>query len=395
MKITQVKVHLMQAGAPSHTAWGGAGKSALATGRNWLFVEIATDAGLVGTGEGSGWPRVVAAGIPDLAPLLAGEDPFQTERLHQKLRVALMGHGHTGVVGAGALAALDTALWDLKAQALGRPLHALLGGALRDRISYYAHVKDAETARAAVARGVRALKVGGTQQIVERAWAVREAIGPEVDLIVDLHGPAWLTGADAVAVGRALEGARLLFLEEPVGPDDDHGWRRVRDSVALPLAAGERLGTLAEFDRLMASGLVDIVQPDTGRTGGPTQLKKIAALAEARSLLLAPHSGSLGPVAEFAAVHWIATSPGGLILERLEPDWPGKAQAVTCTLQADDGSIVVPDGPGLGTSLDHAFIAAHPSERNVALPAGGWEPGTAQETPYLQARRTRARLTQS
>ncbi|MGN8554765.1 UNVERIFIED_CONTAM: tyrosine-type recombinase/integrase, partial [Microbacterium sp. SLM126] len=192
-----------------------------------------------------------------------------------------MGHGHLGVVGGGALAAIDTALWDFKAQALGRPLCDLLGGRVRDRVPYYAHVMDADTARAAVARGVRALKVGGTRQIVERAWAIREAIGPDVDLIVDLHGPAWLTGADAVAVGRAQEGTNLLFLEEPVAPDDALGWRRVRDSVALPLASGERLGTLAEFDQLIGSGLVDVVQPDTGRTGGPTQLKKIAALAEA------------------------------------------------------------------------------------------------------------------
>ncbi|GJG95113.1 mandelate racemase/muconate lactonizing enzyme family protein [Cupriavidus pauculus] len=393
MKITKVNVHLMQAGAPTHTAWGGAGKSALASGRNWLFAEIHTEEGLVGLGEGSGWPRVVAAALPDLAPLLVGEDAFQTERLHQKLRVAMMGHGHLGVVGSGALAALDTALWDIKAQALGRPLCDLLGGRVRDTVPYYAHVKDAETARAAVARGVRALKVGGTRQIVERAWAIREAIGPDIDLIVDLHGPAWLTGADAVAVGRALEGAHLLFLEEPVAPDDPLGWRRVRDSVALPLAAGERLGTLAEFDQLIASGLIDVVQPDTGRTGGPTQLKKIAALAEAKALLVAPHSGSLGPVAEFAAVHWMAASTNGLILERLEPDWDGKQAAVTRSLQASDGYIAVPAEVGLGTSLDHAFVAAHPSERNVALPAGGWEPGTEQETPYLQARRSRARLT--
>lgn len=393
MKITKVNVHLMQAGAPTHTAWGGAGKSALASGRNWLFAEVHTEEGLVGLGEGSGWPRVVAAALPDLAPLLVGEDAFQTERLHQKLRVAMMGHGHLGVVGSGALAALDTALWDIKAQALGRPLCDLLGGRVRDKVPYYAHVKDAETARAAVARGVRALKVGGTRQIVERAWAIREAIGPDIDLIVDLHGPAWLTGADAVAVGRALEGAHLLFLEEPVAPDDPLGWRRVRDSVALPLAAGERLGTLAEFDQLIGSGLIDVVQPDTGRTGGPTQLKKIAALAEARALLVAPHSGSLGPVAEFAAVHWMAASTNGLILERLEPDWDGKQAAVTRSLQASDGYIAVPAEVGLGTSLDHAFVAAHPSERNVALPAGGWEPGTEQETPYLQARRSRARLT--
>ncbi len=395
MKITDIRCHLMQAGAPAHTGWTATGNSALAGGRNWLFVTVHTDAGLSGTGEGSGWPRVVAAAVQDLAPLLIGEDARDIERLGQKLRCALMGHGQTGTVGMGALAAIDTALWDLKGKALGTPVANLLGGLVRSHVPYYTHAADVPTALAAVRRGVRGVKVGGIPGIVERAFAIRAAVGPEVDLMVDLHGPPWLTAADAVAIGRALEPLKLLFLEDPVAPDNIDGWRRVRDKVALPLAAGERLSTLAEMRSFIDDGLLDVLQPDTGRFGGLTQMRKLAALAEAHGLLIAPHSGSLGPVAEFAAVHLLAAIPNALVLERMEPDWPGRQQAVTSALVAADGLLAVPQGAGLGVDIDAAFVAAHPSLRNASLPAGGWNAGSAQETVYLQARRPRAAITRS
>ena len=390
MKITAVKGHLMQAGAPGHTGWSATGRSSLATGRNWFFVTLETDVGLVGTGEGSGWPRVVAAAVDDLAPLLIGEPARDVERIGQKIRVALMGHGQTGVVGMGALAAIDMALWDLHAQHLGVPVATLLGGAVRSRVPYYVHAADPVTARAAVARGVTAIKVGGTRDIVERAFAVRAAVGDDIDMMVDLHGPPWLPAADAVAIGRALEPLHLLFLEEAVAPDDLPGWRRVRDKVALPLACGERLSSLADFRPFLEEGLVDVVQPDTGRFGGLTQMKKLAAMAEACSVQFAPHSGSLGPVAEFAAVHLLSALPNGLVLERLDPDWEGRPLTIRGALQAEAGHIEVPQDPGLGVSLDVDFIAAHPSQRNVAIATGGWNPGTENETVLTQMKRARA-----
>jgi len=392
MKITAVHGHLMQAGAPGETGWSATGKSALATGRNWFFVTIETDAGLVGTGEGSGWPRVIAAAVQDMAQLLVNESAHDIERLGQKLRVALMGHGQTGVVGMGAIAAIDMALWDLQAQALGVPVSRLLGGTTRAQVPYYVHASNVAAATAAVASGVRALKVGGTRQIVERASAIRAAVGPEIDLMVDLHGPPWLTCGDAIAIGRELEPLHLLFLEEPVAPDDIGGWKRVRDKLALPLAGGERLATLAEMRPFLESGLFDVVQPDTGRFGGLTQMKKLAAMAEACGVMVAPHSGSLGPVAEFAATHLLAAIPNGLILERLQPEWEGRARAITTALLAFDGRIAVPTGPGLGVGIDTAFVAAHPSERNLAIATGGWNAGTEHESVLTQARRPRAQL---
>jgi galactonate dehydratase len=394
MKITAINCHLMQAQAPAVSGWAATGKSALATSRNWFFVTIHTDEGLVGTGEGSGWPRLVSAAVADLAHLLIGERAMDTERLWQKMRVAMMGHGQTGVVGMGALAAIDTALWDLKGQALGAPLWQLLGGQTRPAVPYYVHTTSPDAARAAVAAGIRALKVGGIAGVVERAFAIRDAVGPEVDMMVDLHGPPWLTPADAVAIGRALEPLNLLFLEEPVAPDDTRGWRLVRDKVALPLATGERLATLMDVKPLLENGLVDVLQPDTGRFGGLTQMKKLAGLAEAWSVMIAPHAGSLGPLAEVAAVHLLTAIPNALILERLHPDWEGRDHVLTPNLSCGDGQIVPPTAPGLGAKLNVDFVSQHPSRQNTAIATGGWNAGTESETTYLQARRPRFPINQ-
>lgn len=391
MRIVDIQCHLMQAGPPPHTGWSATGKSLLAASRNWLFVTVHTDTGLVGLGEGSGWPRVVATAVEDLSSLLVGETAHDIERLHQKMRVAMMGHGQTGVVGMGAITAIDMALWDLKAQALGASVSQVLGGHTRVQVPYYVHASSVDTALAAVERGVRAIKVGGITNVVDRVLAIRAAVGPDIDLMVDLHGPPWLAAPDAVAIGRALEAADLLFLEEPVAPDDLDGWRRVRDQVALPLAGGERLATLADMRPFIEDRLVDIVQPDTGRFGGLTQMRKLAALAEAHQLAVAPHSGSLGPVAEFAAVHLMAVIPNALILERMEPDWAGRSQVLREALAAGNGLIDVPTKPGLGTTLDLEFVAAHPSQRNVGIATGGANAGTENETPYIQRRRPRAR----
>jgi galactonate dehydratase len=395
MRIVDIVPLLMQAGAPAVTSWTGAGgESALAKGRNWLFVKVITDAGLVGIGESSGWPRAVAAAIDDLKVELIGQDARDVERLWQRMRVAMMGHGDTGVVGAGAMTGIDMALWDIKGKALGTPVWNLLGGRVRSRVRYYAHAKSVADARRLVERGVAAVKLGGHEGIVERVGEMRAALGTGVDLMVDLHGPPWLPATDAIAIGRALEQYGLLFLEDPVAPEDLDGWRRVRRALPnLPLAGGERLATKWGAMTLLREGLVDILQPDTGRAGGLTEMKKIAALAEAHFVQFAPHSGSLGPVAEFAAVHLMAAIPNALMLERLEPDWPGREQAIHPLLEARDGHIAVPDAPGLGVELVEPFIAAHPSRRNVSIAAGGWQDPDEHGATYVAMRRRRAQIT--
>jgi galactonate dehydratase len=390
MKITEIKTFLMHPGAPWESAnlTGGGGT------RNWLFVKVYTDEGITGIGEGSGWPRVVETAVLDLKSQLIGEDPAHIERLWQKMQVAIMGHGSTGTVGSGAMTAIDMALWDIKGKRLGVPVWDLLGGKIRDRVRVYAQAHTIEAALNLKARGITAIKCGGVGEPIRKVAAMREALGDEIDLMIDLHGPPWLTPADAARVVRALEPYHLLFVEEPIAPDNLDGYARIRDAANVPLAAGERFTTIFGLRELIERDLVDIVQPDSGRAGGLTQMKKIAAMAEAHYMMVAPHSGSLGPVAEFAALHLLAAIPNGFLLERLEDDWEGRAATVIPHPQSSDGFLAIPDRPGLGVDIDEAFVARFPSHGNVSIPsnaAKAYEPGTLKEHVYVQARSRRAR----
>ena len=164
----------------------------------------------------------------------------------------------------------------------------------------------------------------------------------------------------------------------------------MRDNVNIPLAAGERLSTIWGLRPLIERELVDVVQPDTGRAGGITQMRKIAAMAEAHFITMAPHSGSLGPVAEFAALHVMATIPNGLMLERMEFDWPGRNTVISAPPTLVDGCLALPTAPGLGVDIAVDEIAKHPSMRNVSIlpDDDGWayESGTVGEAVYFQTR---------
>ncbi|HEY9348592.1 MAG TPA: mandelate racemase/muconate lactonizing enzyme family protein [Inquilinus sp.] len=401
MKITDIRTFLMQAGPPDPDKWatdsGRSGDVVIAEGklggfRNWLFVKVYTDAGIVGIGECSGWPRVIETAVQDLKGLLIGEDPTHIERLWQRMQVATMGHGMLGTVGAGAMTGIDVALWDIKGKALGVPVWNLLGGKMRDRVPIYSHAHTAEAALAVKSHGIRTIKCGGVADPVRQVATLREAVGDEVDIAIDLHGPPWLTPADAARLARALEPYNLLWIEDPIAPENLDGYKRIRDAAHVPLAAGERMATIFGERELIEHDLVDVIQPDTGRAGGLTQMRKIAAMAEAHHIMMAPHSGSLGPVAEYAAIHLLAAIPNGLILERLDADWPGRARTVVPHPVQQDGSIAVPDAPGLGCDIDEDFVARFPSERNVAVPGSdrSYAPGTYQEHVYVQTRLRRA-----
>jgi galactonate dehydratase len=397
MKITSVRTYLMKAGAPHRGTQSPAGSSAaepysknLTGTRNWLFVKVFTDAGITGIGECSGWPRVIETAVQDISRLLIGEDPCHIERLWQKMQIAIMGHGMTGTVGAGAMSGIDMALWDIKGKALGVPVWNLLGGKMRDRIRIYAHANTPEVALNLKARGITAIKCGGVADPVRKVAALRDAVGDSMDIAIDLHGPPWLTPADAIGVCRALESYRMLWVEDPVAPDNPDSFRRIRDHTHVPLAAGERLATLFGVRDLIERELVDFIQPDTGRAGGITQLRKIAAMAEAHHIMLAPHSGSLGPVAEYAALHVLASAPNGFILERIEDDWEGRAQTINRHPVQKDGYLTVPDAPGLGVDIDEAFVARFPSDGNISIPvteaSGSYAAGTFAEHVYVQTR---------
>ena len=392
MKIIEIKTFLMQAGSPPNSGAWAANYDTINSGwRNWLFVKIYTDEGITGVGECSGWPRVIQTAIEDLRGILIGENPQDIERLWQKMLVAIMGHGMTGVVGAGAMTGIDMALWDIKGKALNTPVWNLLGGKLRDKVRIYAHAKTPAVALELKAQGITAIKAGGLDEPVRMLERLREAIGDDMDLAVDLHGPPWLTASDAIVLGRRLEPLNLLFMEDAVPPEHLDSYARIRDAVAIPLAAGERSATIWGLRPLIERELVDVVQPDTGRAGGITQMKKIAAMAEAHGIMLAPHSGSLGPIAEYAALHVMASVPNALMLERVEIDWPGRQDVISPAPQQVGGYLAVPNAPGLGVDIVESEIAKYPSKRNIGHAQGDYAAGTAGESVYVQTRLGRGR----
>ncbi len=295
-----------------------------------------------------------------------------------------MGHGMTGIVGSGAMTGIEMALWDIKGKALNTPLWNLLGGKIRDRIWAYPHAHSPERAIELVGRGFTALKTGGVEDPLGKVKAIREAVGPEIDLMVDIHGPPWLTTRDAIRMGQALEEYDLLFYEDPVAPEDIEAIARVAEAVNLPIAAGERHSHIYGVRQLIEREIIDVVQPDTGRAGGLLQMKKIAALAEAHYITFAPHSGSLGPVAEIAGLHLLATLPNFLIMEHLEDDVPQRYEVIDPLPEIVDGYIVVPDRPGIGVDIVEEAAAKYPSQGNVS------PPDPKEEYVYFRARNRRA-----
>ena len=384
MKITDIKTFLMMAGSPAlkqSTSWSK---------RNWCFVKVYTDEGITGIGEGSGWPRVVEPAINDLKPIVIGEDPMNIERIWQKMLVSTMGAGMTGTPGSGSMNAIDMALWDIKGKALNTPVWNLLGGKVRDRIRAYGHAKTPERALELKERGLTAVKTGGVHRTVDKVDAIRKAVGDEMDIMVDAHGPPWFTTKDAIVIGKALEPYKLLFYEDPVPPDNIEALQRVQDNVDIPIAAGERHSHIWGVRQLIEREIVDVVQPDTGRIGGISQMMKIAAMAEAHYITVAPHSGSLGPVAEYAAIHVLAAIPNALILERVHDDVPVRYDVTLPHIETIDGHIEVPDRPGLGVDIDEDVVLAHPSKGNTSRPGtegdGDYESGTFDEHVYVQSR---------
>lgn len=353
MRITDVKTFLVDASRK----WKG---------RNWLFVKVYTDEGIEGLGEASGWPSVVEKAIQDLKHVVVGENPFDIERIWQRMLLAFMGHGLTGVVGAGAMTGIEIALWDIIGKTLKTPLYNLLGGRSRKKVNVYGHAADVKRALELVEEGYKVIKMGLNS--VDKVGEVREAVGEEVDLCIDLHGPPWLSLSDAINIGKRLERYNLLFIEDPVPPEDLDALAKVKAELNTPVAAGERWATIYGFKDLIEMEVVDIIQPDMGRVGGIMQLKKICGMAEAHFISVAPHDGSNGPVAEAAALHVCTAIPNFLILEHLADDIPLRQEIVT-PIKVKDGFMEAPSKPGLGVELNEDLaVRNRPNKPNISVP---------------------------
>ena len=343
--------------------------------QNWHFIEIATDEGITGLGEASleGREQTVAAAVDEFARYLIGEDPGPIE--HHWQRLHRHGFWRGGVVLTSALSGIEQALWDIKGKALGVPVYELLGGPTRQRVRVYTHCGGptpeaaAEHARALVAQGFTALKFGTGRigpSVDERTMirrtaamfeAVRAAVGPEVDLMLDNHGQ--FPPAQATALLRAIEPYNLFFFEEATPPDNVQALAKVAAARgAVPLATGERLFTRWEYRELLEQQIVDIVQPDICHAGGILELRKIAAMAETYYVKVAPHNPN-GPVATAASAQLAATIPNFAILE-LALSQPHRDLVQREGPVVTNGYIELSRRPGLGIELDHDVIAAHP-----------------------------------
>jgi len=354
--------------------------------RNWVFVKVLTDTDLYGWGEATleGREETIQACVGELGKTLIGKDPLAVEHHWQ----ALYRHGfwRGGVVLNSALAGLDQALWDLRGKAWGVPVYQLLGGPTRQRIRLYTHVgiyNPAEMeadAQRDVADGFTALKTGAwagdsglpeADQIAafaERVARLRHTVGPAVDILIDNHGRS--RASSAVRLMQALQPYDLFWLEEPTQPDDLVSLARVREAgPGMDLATGERLYSKWEYVPLLERRLVDIIQTDLCHAGGISECKKIAALAEAYYVQVAPHSPQ-GPLSTAAAAHLALAIPNFLILEFVRSA-PYRDRVLREAWHVGDGQLVVPDRPGLGVDLDEDALAASPP-RPVGVPRGAW-----------------------
>jgi galactonate dehydratase len=346
--------------------------------RGWLFVRVETESGLVGWGEATleGREHAVAGAIEDFRRVLIGSD---AARIRQTTHL-LTKHGYweSGAVISSAVGGVEMALWDLLGKALELPVHALLGGAVRERARVYSNAwyfgceepdDFAEHARETVALGYTALKFDPFDEaeltlsaseltdVLARVRAVRAAVGPKVDLFIEGHGRFGVEAA--IRAGRALGEFDVGFFEEPIAPDSIESLATVSAAVPMPVAAGERAYDLADFRRLIHSG-VTVMQPDVIHVGGLIRTLGVAALGEAAAVVVAPHNAS-GPVATAATLQIAAVAPNLLIQEMFAPvDAPWKDEVARPGAAVTAGHVAIPSGPGLGIEVDESAAEAHP-----------------------------------
>jgi galactonate dehydratase len=380
MKISDVRVLVV-------TPWDGPVAPGSTVG--FVFVVIETDAGVTGVGECSNWPRrgneLVAHTLETVKDALVGRDPNQIEAIWNELYRNYTYLGARGLITT-VISGIDIALWDIKGQVLGRPVYDLLGGAVRDGIPLYTHPEGgtpeaaAESCRQLVAEGFTALKTDpfgremgayhtarvsgvisrrGIQEGADIVRAMREAVGPEIEILIDAHGQYDV--ASAIACAKALEPYGITWFEEPVPPESYGALRQVREAVNVPICVGERLFTRYDFAPVLENRLADYLMPDVCWTGGISELKKIATMAEAHYVSVSPH-GALGPLQLIAGAHTVATVPNLYRLEVISRWLPLYNQLVTPSLEVRDGALHLSDAPGLGVSLNMAYIEAHAGE---------------------------------
>ncbi|MDW8120380.1 MAG: galactonate dehydratase [Chloroflexota bacterium] len=379
MKITDLRVFPMQGG---HA--------------NWTFVKIYTDSGLTGVGEATleRFDAAVIRTLESFRDFLIGQDPFQIEYIWTTIYKKTFWHG--GVIVLTALSGVEQALWDIKGKALGVPVYELLGGKVRDTVRAYANAwafhrgvyfgpdtpdTIARRAQEMVAKGFTALKwdpFGNAGQVIGKedeevaiasVRAVREAVGPKVDLLIECHGRfnVW----SAIRMAHKLEAFDPFFYEEPIPPDNVDALAAVAAAIRIPVATGERLFTRWEFRTLLEKHAARIIQPDVCHAGGILETKKIAAMAEAYYVAVQPHNPN-GPISTLASLHLDATIPNCIFQEFFYPYLDLYNEILTVPITYEKGSLRIPNGPGLGADIREEVIRKYPPVSHpLPAPWGG------------------------
>jgi galactonate dehydratase len=343
----------------------------------WLFLKVSTDEGLSGWGEPvvEGHADTVAAAVQEIADCILGKDPGRIQDLWQLLYRARFYRG--GPVMMSAIAGVDQALWDIKGKVLGVPIYDLLGGKVRDRIRIYSWVggdRPTDVAAQALERqqmGFSAVKMNATEEthfidsfdkieaVIARVAAVREATGSAFGIGVDFHGRVHKPMAKVLA--RELEPYHLLFIEEPVLPENNEALREIAAHTSTPIATGERMYSRWDFKTLLSAGYVDIIQPDLSHAGGITEVFKIAAMAEAYDVALAPHC-PLGPIALAACLQVDAVAYNAFIQEQSLGIHYNQGNDLLDYLTDPgvfayhQGAVQFPTGPGLGIEINEDVV---------------------------------------
>lgn len=378
MRLTDLDVIVT---APPAPGWGG---------RYWILVKLTTDTGITGWGEcyaATVGPAAMTAVIRDVFDRhMAGESPERIELMFRRVYSSGFTQRPDPTV-IGAFSGLEIACWDILGKDRGRPVHALLGGKVHDRVRAYTYLYptrphhllprfwvdpdwSAEAAQDMVARGYTAVKfdpagpytirsghnpaLSDITRSVAFCRAIRAAVGDRADLLFGTHGQ-FSTGG-AIRIGQAIEPFLPLWYEEPIPPDNIPAMAEVARAVRIPVATGERLTTKHEFMEVLRAGAANILQPALGRAGGLWEGKKIATLAEAHNAQIAPHLYA-GPVEWAANIHLAATCPNLLMAETIET--PFHDALIRSSIRVEDGHVVPPDTPGLGIDVDEGLARAH------------------------------------
>ena len=385
MKITRIAPWIVT-GPPEEVVPGSRGPSPHL--QQYVFVQVDTDEGLTGWGEITSYPgmianRVVAGLIREAAELLIGQDPSHIEAIWHRLFRTFTYMGTRGATTA-MISGIDIALWDIRGQALGLPIYDLLGGPVRETVPLYVHFPLGQTiddavsgALSQVRGGAKAIKtdpflsyihhlhtayldgqlpIEGEELGVERIAAIRAAIGPRIELLIDAHG--MYNVPTAIRLATRLAPYNITWFEEPVPVESIDALAQVRDQVPVRICIGERLHTRFDFVPVFQRRVADFIMPDVTWTGGITELKKIANMAEAHYIPIAPHDAS-GPINIMAGAHVSMTVPNLYRLEARRIAFDFYNAFLDEPLVVRDGELIVSRRPGLGISLNQDYLKAN------------------------------------